>query len=151
VRAYCTALGSISGFCKLYLNPRNAGDHRIWTASEKREVRLVHCVALDDWGLDRLDALKLDTQGAEHLILEGAQKTIRSQKKLVLSTEFWPTGLKNLGSCERSFEALLRSLGFTDIYRNSEGRKTKLAPGALADLIDPYSYNFTNLLCFKGY
>ncbi len=52
-----------------------------------KEVQPVLVVALDDlmvWeGLDRLDYLKIDVEGAEHQVLLGAKKTIEKFRPII--------------------------------------------------------------------
>ena len=47
--------------------------------------------------ISRLDVIKMDTQGAEGLIVEGAQGVLRSFHPKIFM-EFWPEGLKNMGT-----------------------------------------------------
>jgi len=40
----------------------------------------------------------MDTEGAEGLIIEGAEKVLMRNNNLKIAMEFWPYGLKNLGT-----------------------------------------------------
>lgn len=44
----------------------------------------------EDSGLDRVDILKIDVQGAEHLVLEGAKKTLSSTDLIWIEVSFKP-------------------------------------------------------------
>lgn len=46
----------------------------------------------------RLDLVKLDVEGAEGLLIQGAEETIKFNKDLKIIMEFWPEGLRNSGS-----------------------------------------------------
>lgn len=142
----------------LYLNPRNMGDHRIWQGGDKRRRQeiLVHGMTLDGaWEHGylngKMNVMKIDTQGAEYQVLQGSRKLIGNQKRMSLFLEFWPTGLKCLGNTPLELERLLEELGFNQIYQIDEKKNSLVdVKGKLWNLIDPYSYHFTNLLCFKG-
>ena len=52
--------------------------------------------ALADLGIERVDVMKLDTQGAEIDILRGARETI-GRARPTMFVEYWPTGLSGMG------------------------------------------------------
>ena len=59
----------------------------------------------------RVDFLKIDAQGAEGLILEGAAGTL-TRLNVTIFAEFWPWGLLNMGTDPRAFLDKLRRLGY---------------------------------------
>ena len=52
--------------------------------------------ALAELGIERVDVMKLDTQGAEIDILRGARETI-DRARPILFVEYWPAGLSAMG------------------------------------------------------
>ncbi len=115
------AVGDRSGETTLFLDRRDARRHSLASANVgKAGDRIsVEQVCLDDYckPLARLDAIKIDAQGAEMAILDGARHAIRRFKpKLVL--ELWPGGLKNLGGCAERLLEDVCALGY-DVYRLS--------------------------------
>ena len=69
---------------------------------EKDSFVEVETITLDGFFEDtvknnRVDIIKIDTQGAEGLIVDGAEKILKSNN-LKIVTEFWPDGLKNVGT-----------------------------------------------------
>jgi len=73
-------------------NEYNSGDHRLSAAGS----RSVMAIRLDDRPLPPGPlALKIDTQGAEPAIFEGAAKTLAAAGLLVF--EFWPWGMARMG------------------------------------------------------
>lgn len=48
-------------------------------------------------GISRMDFLKCDVQGAEALVLEGAQTTLERSPDCIIMTEFWAQGLRRCG------------------------------------------------------
>jgi FkbM family methyltransferase len=71
----------------------------------------VGCVALDDEGLDRVDFLKIDVEGAELMVLQGAEKLLRKWTPLV---QFENNNLSQdqFGIAGSEAVAFLRGLGY---------------------------------------
>jgi FkbM family methyltransferase len=59
----------------------------------------------------RVDVIKLDTQGAEGLVLAGAERALESDGLRVVM-EFWPAGLRNTGTDPAALLRSLRERGF---------------------------------------
>jgi len=78
----------------------------------------VRTITLDDFSENvvndkKIDLIKMDTQGAEGLIIEGAKKILRNSKSsLKITMEFWPYGLKNVGTDPLKLLRKLKSYGF---------------------------------------
>jgi FkbM family methyltransferase len=106
------ALSNRKGTLKLFIAGQNKGDHRIYQPDgESRPSIDVEAVRLDEYFKDHkrgIDVLKTDTQGAEGLILEGMTGLLERQTDgPAIFMEFWPHGLKGLGT---DAAALLKSL-----------------------------------------
>ena len=63
-------------------------------------------------GFGPIDFLKIDAQGAEGLIFEGACNCLKNEG-LKIMMEFWPQGLRNMGTDPLSLLRLIKSSGFT--------------------------------------
>lgn len=63
-------------------------------------------------GRRAIDVLKIDTQGAELLILRGARRTLQTHAKIRIIFEFWPYGIRNMGHHPLLLLDLLREEGF---------------------------------------
>jgi len=71
----------------------NSGDHRL---SANGEI-LVDCLPLDELPIPTAPfAIKIDTQGAEPLIFEGAKKHLAAADLIIC--EFWPWGMARMGT-----------------------------------------------------
>ena len=98
------------GAGRIFLSSDNMGDHRIYpspgvVASEKiREVRLDRYF---DRFPGRLSLVKVDTQGAEPKVYQGARERFLRDRPILIS-EFWPFGMHASG---RSADEVL---GFFD-------------------------------------
>lgn len=144
------ALSNKNGKTKLFINPANRGDHRVYDSGDGRESREIEMVTLDSHlGKKKVNFIKMDIQGAEPLALEGMKKTIKASKGLKLITEFSPDSIKLCGSDPRKYLADLQALGF-QLSEISEKEK-KLASVTPVQLMkrDWENENYTNLLCAK--
>lgn len=123
------ALSSESGTAVIRLGPEGTSGHASFTASwiDKGELE-VRTVRLDDLtasmpGSERLRLVKLDVEGFEQEVLEGARETIRRFRPLIYC-EFNDIILRDAGA---SSEALLRffaGLGYcvAPVWRRSSAR-----------------------------
>jgi FkbM family methyltransferase len=76
---------------------------------EKTQPRTVQTVVLDDFlaGLDRLDIVKIDTDGAEPRVLRGMRGLIEKHQPVIF-TEFFPEGYRLISN--RTAESVLEEL-----------------------------------------
>ncbi len=147
------ALSSESGTAKLYLNPVNRGDHRIYNTRDGRESVDIETLALDEY-LKKLDQkvhfIKMDVQGAEAAALGGMKGLIRKSGGLKLVTEFSPGALKAFGTDPRKYLRDLQALGFR-LLEISEKQKTvqPVTPARLMRRKWGGSEDYTNLFCVR--
>jgi len=101
VRCYQAALGEENASGTLYLNERNRGDHSLYPETSGRvaqEINIVNGSRLIGESHQRVNFIKIDTQGAECDVLRGLQELIAaSASDLVMLIEFSPMHLKNAG------------------------------------------------------
>lgn len=115
IRVRCVRAAALdrTGDVTLWLDKENLGDHRTWT-SNAEAVQAIHvpCVRLDDLldpGL-RVDVVKVDTQGTDHLVVAGMERTIERWRPTIF-VEFWPGGIAGSGSDPQRILDYYRSLG----------------------------------------
>ncbi len=109
------AVSDQSGRARLFLSESNSGDHRIQSADETRESVEIETVKLDEYFQrlsDRVDWIKIDTQGADCAIIKGAEGLLKKNPHLKLLTEFWPYGLKRFSVEPEDYLKLLEGHGF---------------------------------------
>jgi len=157
VTAEQKAVSSQKGTLTLYLASRNKADHRIYRHEDSKSAVQVEAVPLDDYfrGHDRrVDVVKIDTQGAEALILKGMEGLLRRNPDAVIFIEFWPHGLKGLGNTGQELLDLLKSHDLLTFDLGASSPDTGDLPPAdesrlLADFT-PENRRFANLLAVKG-
>lgn len=150
------AVSNEAGSLRLYLAERNRGDHRIFQLEgEERPYVDVEAVTLDDYFGDRVsdvDFVKIDTQGAEMVILQGMEGILAQSEDLVLAVEYWPKGLHEFGFEPFAMLDLLESHGFRFFDLNMP-RNQPLPPVDRAKLQESYRIRnklFTNLLTVRS-
>jgi FkbM family methyltransferase len=115
VQAFCLALSEKSGTAWLYRHP-NVGcdslarDDSFTEGAEETATESLDNV-LRQLGVDRVDVIKLDVQGAEEWVLRGARKTLTSMHPIVIF-ESWPVGPPLLGLSPNGAWEFLDSLGY---------------------------------------
>jgi hypothetical protein len=112
------AMSNKNGKLRLFIDKVNMGAHSLSDRNliEKGGFVDVRTITMDDFIKslpDRhIDFIKMDTQGAEGLIVEGADLVLR-EPGLKMVIEFWPWGLKSLGTDPLQFLKKLQNYGFS--------------------------------------
>jgi FkbM family methyltransferase len=117
------AVGAIEGSLPFFLNVADSSvnsmalDNAVVTdTSTAYQAATVPCTTLDGFvrqhALPRPDVIKIDVQGAEMLVFAGATEVL-SEPKLKLFLEFWPFGLRQLGTEPADLLHFLLAQGFT--------------------------------------
>jgi len=138
---------------KLFLSEDNIGDHRIYQPSESRKSIEIESIRLDDYiknaGIDKVNIIKMDIQGAEGLALQGMHEVLTKNKDLTIFTEFWPSGLRESGIEPGDFYNTLIKYGFSIYLIGNE--QEMLVPFNEDTLIEVIANKEqANLVCFKG-
>ena len=148
------AVSDYNGSGRLYLSPDNKGDHRLYDCGDgrcSRPARVIHGECLRDV-MNRVDFIKIDTQGSEFNILKGLQNIIlENRRHLTMIVEFWPYGLRKSGASAEELLDLMDSfkmdINIIDHYSR------QLWPAGIAALrswsdevdADPSNQGFINL------
>lgn len=120
VRAVRKALAEVNGQAWLKLGERgHEGQNTLGDfAHEVKQagVQMVDLCRLDDFvraeGLSRVDVIKMDVEGAEHRVLEGARETLQ-QFRPILLLELLDQALRFQSSSAAAVVGLLRQAGYT--------------------------------------
>ncbi|HVM32248.1 MAG TPA: FkbM family methyltransferase [bacterium] len=153
VALFNQALCDRPGEAKLFLNPRNRGDHRIYDSGDGRAFVRVPQIRLDDC-LKAFKSpphfIKMDIQGAEAGALAGMAQTLAASGRLILVAEFGPENLRRFGADPDRFLKDLSGLGFR--IREISETRGELQAVDLAELskrFPPGDEGYTNLFCEK--
>ena len=113
-------LGKAQETVKLYeVNEHNPGMNRILaTASDKPFVEikidtLDHVLA--GFGIERVDFIKIDVEGYEMSVLEGATKTLASKPMMFIELD--DSNLRDQGASAVKLINLLKASGYTEFWR----------------------------------
>lgn len=116
VSTYQLALSDVKGPVTLHRNPENKGDNRIYADPLCPDRISVFSDLLDSIlakeGIDTIQLIKIDVQGAEAKVVAGAASVLSRSSDCLIMTEFWPFGLLRCGSNPRAYLGSLESLGF---------------------------------------
>jgi len=109
------AVGERSGTTTLFLSDQFNVDHRTFDSGGGRVGISVKQVALDDYfpTASRIDVIKVDVQGFELQVLQGARRLMTDNARLTILTEFWPYGLAQASSRPRDVIDFAHGLGFS--------------------------------------
>ena len=146
------AVSDYSGTTKLFLSQCNPTDNRIFNSSiyetdDDRETIDVQVMTLDEYVQDmKVDILKIDVQGAEMMVINGALQTIMNNRDLQIIVEFWPIGLSSNGIKPMQFLKNLENLGFY-IYDLNGSQPIQTT---VTELCSKYTdKSFTDLYCIR--
>jgi FkbM family methyltransferase len=146
------AVADRTGRQSLFIDSSHPGCHSLVAAnvvSEGTDVT-IPSICLDDFaqGLPRsrrIGLIKMDVQGAEGLVLRGAEAVLNRDYPIILM-EFWPYGMRNAGTDpSRTLEALesygyrLRKIISESKKRTYDGRNLPVEATAITELVEKHS------------
>lgn len=150
VQATQAAVGDHAGRITLYCSRTNRADNRVHPShegAEKGEAVEVPLTTLDDYcaarGITKIDAVKMDVQGAEVAALEGFRRTAAQTSPRWLLVEFSPEHLRGAGSAPEDFWKILSDLGFTPWGFGEDGRPFRIEDTAAFTLL--YESGYTDV------
>ena len=148
--AVLAAASSKTGSTRLHVSRVNAADNAIFSTGCPRDVLEVRSWRLDDFfseNLGDVGFMKIDTQGAEAMVLAGAERILKN-KALRMVVEYYPKGLGQAGSSGPEFLRAILAAGFEAFEVNRQGKEPR--PATEASLAARYSAakgNHCNLFC----
>ena len=139
------AAAEFNGTIFLQHNPDHPGDHRI---SDRGEV--VACITIDDVveraGNPIVSFIKIDTQGSERRVLQGAKKTLQRCRP-ALFIEVDDRALRQFGTTAVELLAELASLEYRFYQISRSGKETPISrEGAMTALLSA-ERGYLDLLC----
>jgi FkbM family methyltransferase len=143
-----SAVGNQSGTIRLFVSEDLNVDHRTFDSHDGRQGIDVPVVSLDQYFTvgQRVDFIKIDVQGFELSVLQGAKRVLDENPDIKVFMEFWPYGLAKALVPPSAVTNFINSLGF-DIRATSDPRGRFFDGSGLdPDNIDHYC----NLIVTKG-
>jgi FkbM family methyltransferase len=142
-----------AGRTQLFVSDTNRGDNRLYPNELANGSIEIEAIAVDDQlaelGVDTVDLIKIDVQGYEGKVFAGMTKLLSRSPKLLIMSEFWPYGLRSVGSDPRSVLDSLEGYGFRLFEMNGRGGLSALADKN--DLIVRLTgRKYTNIVAVKG-
>jgi FkbM family methyltransferase len=133
------ACSDVEGELELYVAPgANTGETSLSKANASQLGPVTHTYKvrarpLDDIvresGVARVDAIKIDVEGAEYLVLKGAQRTLDLFHPMLL-VEVTEPGLRGMGTSSAQLRELLRGYGYRE--GRHDGLNVEFLPAAAA-------------------
>jgi FkbM family methyltransferase len=138
------AVSSSTGRAQLFVSAGSSNHSLVGGYADVGETVAVHTTALDDFlpasGVDSVDFIKIDVEGAEPRVLAGMRETVRKSLELTMLIEFNPSALRAAGATSEEFLQSLTTLGFCAHLVGED---------ATLGRPDPSDQAVRNLLCFR--
>lgn len=143
------------GTMEFFTNLDNDGGHALWDVGEhsfnqkskadpqRTEVKTVTVdgvLAAQD--VARVDLIKVDTEGAELSVMQGAERTLRELRPPLIVCEFNRFGLEQMGTSMPELRAFMDDRGYGCYLMNAEGDLPRHVP----DGIELVSRSVANVL-----
>ncbi len=148
IKIYNLAVAEKNKQAELNIDKYSSGDHSFSKKNVPRYAKstYVECTSLDDFFSKSyrnkiIDLLKIDTQGAEILIIQGAKKLFEEKRISKIYMEYWPEGIINV-SGENNLLDMLKEYGFNISIIEDETYEPKEL-----DLVDILPNRYYDLLC----
>lgn len=118
IHPYMLALSDRSGAGLLYLSDLAPTDHKLIKSRSSKAIEIT-MARLDDFFAQHSDhaktsvsLIKIDVQGAELLVLQGMQQTLRSNNYPPILVEYSPDDLAHAGTTPKDFFGAFEALGY---------------------------------------
>lgn len=157
VKTYNVALSSNEGTHTLFVDKFSAGSHSfakdnlISSAKGGIEVKTTTLDSILSTN-GRVDVIKIDVQGAEGMVFEGGKKLLQQEGPISIFLEFWPEGMKKLGTDPTDFLQTFIDYGFSiSILDKGSDGKIEVSLDDMKTLIDSWTdeTDYTNILLEK--
>jgi FkbM family methyltransferase len=130
VKLNCVAVGPTNGTVELQLEPGSPATNHVRLNSKKNgsgdTVQLVPMTTLDRYceehEIKQIDFLKMDTEGLEPYVLDGAQECLRHGRISMIVLETCPHALQRAGSSVAALHNRLLSSGYEPHELERDGK-----------------------------
>jgi FkbM family methyltransferase len=138
-----SAVSDRNGKIELHISNDNGLTHAIVANCDVKETVYVTTTTLDHslktMGVNKVDILKIDIEGAEIMAIKGMGETIRNNPNIIIFTEFYPKAIRRFGQDPSDFLKSFISFDLS-IWVIDEGQKTltKLNPEEFKGFVDDF-------------
>lgn len=153
IQVFQTVLGAENKDVQFFLNADNDGGHALWDVGlhsfnkksrSRPQIITLKMSTLDDLLKDKsltgVKLIKIDAEGAEFNILQGAIKTLKTYRIPYVICEINRFALQQMGTTEEQIREFMSSLGYsTYLLRRESPNLVKLLPGQYYH--SPYVFN----------
>ena len=128
-----------------YINRDNDGGHCLWdvgvhpfnklSAANPKPLTLEAVTldtALGERNIENVKILKIDTEGAEQQVCNGARQALERHAIPFVISELNEFGLQQLDTSQECFRAFMKDLGYDTFLMDREGGFPKLVPNSVA-------------------
>lgn len=138
------AIAGTSGEAEFFFDPRAHPNSSLYATRLSQSRIRVSARTLDDWleseGSPQVDFVKIDVEGAEIDVLEGARKVIASNPHVTFVVEYCPANLRAAGRSWRDFFEAATSLGLTTALLSNQSEAAITATGAETIILNENGY-----------
>jgi len=139
---------------KLFLGDNDSAVNRIYDAKlgDAKKSIDVQSITIDEYFKENdklFNFIKIDSEGSEAKIINGMEKFLTKNRKLIMMTEFFPFLIKKSGDEPNQYLKSLENSGF-ELYNILDNNKETNKINSESFLkTEPDSEYCTNLLCIK--
>jgi len=139
---------------KLFLGDNDSAINRIYDAKlgDAKKSIDVESVTIDEYFKENdklFNFIKIDSEGSEAKIINGMEKFLTKNRKLIMMTEFFPFLIKKSGDEPKQYLKSLENSGFELYNILDDNKETNKINSESFLKIEPDSEYCTNLLCIK--
>lgn len=115
VKGFNKAVADTTKTLTLYTSPMLNVDHKTFKVNDYDTAVEIEAISIDDFVGDKIkvDFIKMDIQGFEVTAIKGMQRTLQSNRNILLLTELWPYGLNQAGTSAQQFADTVSGLGLS--------------------------------------
>lgn len=142
VALFPVALSHVTGSAKLYHGPNpslnSLGKETGWSEDAEKIATETLDGIVERVGLDHVDVIKVDVQGAEELVLRGARKLLTSMRPTIIF-EIFPEGTVPLRLAPYGAWEFLATLGYEFFVADwREGLRKQVSPPGIRNVVAIY-------------
>ena len=139
---------------KLFLGDNDSAINRIYDAKlgDAKKSIDVQSITIDEYFKENdklFNFIKIDSEGSEAKIINGMEKFLTKNRKLIMMTEFFPFLIKKSGDEPKQYLKSLENSGFELYNILDDNKETNKINSESFLKIEPDSEYCTNLLCIK--